>query len=180
MSDDRFDAEAIEDGAENFVVIEAVDERFIERDFVGDGAVNHALIQIGGAEAPDFAGEHYVVAVVDFGEVVEGAGLLGKRENVLAAVVFDGDIPFFYVYVGSAVFAHGAEFYQVAIGLQFPQGEEKIQGADYVVDLGVNGVAAVNHGVGGGALFGEMDDRLGLEIFDYVAEEFEVADIAYV
>src|SRR5580698_3011685 len=180
MSDDRFDAEAIEDGAENFVVIEAVDERFIERDFVGDGAVDHALIQIGGAQAPDFAGEHDVVAVVDFGEVIEGTGLLGKWENVLAAVVFDGDVAFFDVDIRSAVFTHGAEFDEVAIGLEFAEGEKKIQRADYVVDLRVDGVAAVDHGVGSGALFGEMDDGFGLEISYEGAEEFVVGDVAYV
>src|SRR5580658_5365108 len=157
MSDDGFNAEAIEDGAENFVVIKTIDERFIESDFVGDGAVHHALIQIGGAQTPDFAGEHDVVAVVHFGEVVEGAGLLGKWKEVLAAVMFDRDVAFFDVNVRRAVFAHGAKFHEVAIGLQFAQGEKKIQGADYIVDLGVDGVAAVNHRVGGGALFGEMD-----------------------
>ena len=108
VPDDGFDAEAIEDGAEHFVVIKTIDERFVERGFVGDGAVHHALIQIGGAQAPDFAGEHDVVAVVHFGEVVEGAGLLGKWEHVLAAVVLDGDVALFDVDVRSAVFAHGA------------------------------------------------------------------------
>src|SRR5271155_2684149 len=110
MPDDGFDAEAIEDGAENFVVIETIDERFIERDFVGDGAVHHALIQIGGAQAPDFASEHDVVAVVNFGEVVERAGLLGKRKNILAAIVFDRNVAFFDVNVRRAVLAHGASF----------------------------------------------------------------------
>src|SRR5271155_1657626 len=180
MPDDGFNAEAIEDGAENFVVIKTVDERFVERDFVGDGAVHHALIQIGGAQAPDFAGEHDVVAIVHFGEVVERAGLFGKGKNVLAAVVLDGDVAFFDVNVRSAVLAHGAEFDEVAIGLQFAQSKKQIQRADYVVDLGVHGVATVNHGVGGRALFGEMNDGLGFEIFDYVAEEFVVADIAHV
>ena len=46
-------AEAVQHGAENFVVIEAIDQRFIQRDFVGDGSVHHALIQIRGAHAPD-------------------------------------------------------------------------------------------------------------------------------
>src|SRR5208282_1084643 len=178
MADDGFDAEAIEDGGENVVVIETIDERFVEGDFVGDGAVHHTLVQIGGAQTPDFAGEHDVVAVVHFGEVVEGAGLLGKWQNVLAAIVFDGDVAFFDVNVRSAVFAHGAEFDQVAIGLQFAEGEKQIQRADYVVDLGVDGVAAVNHGVGGGALFGEVDDGLGFETLDEVAEEFVVSDVA--
>src|SRR5271170_2402367 len=126
MSDDGFDAEAIEDGAENFVVIKTIDERFIERDFVGDGAVHHSLIQIGGAQTPDFAGEHDVVAVVHLGEVVERARLLGKGKNVFAAVVFDGDVAFFDVNVRRAILAHGAEFHKVAIGLQFAQSKKQI------------------------------------------------------
>jgi len=180
MSDDGFDAEAVEYGAENFVVIETIDECFVERDFVGDGAVNHTLIQIGGTQAPDFAGEHDVVAVVNFREMVEGAGLLGEREHVFAAVVFDGDVAFFDVNVGRAVLAHGAEFDEVAIGLEFAQSEKKIQRADNVVDLGEDGVAAVNHGVGSRALFREMDDGFRLEIFDHIAEEFVVSDVANV
>ena len=172
MSDGGFDAETIEDGAENFVVVEAIDQRFIEGDFVGHGAVDDALIQISGAQAPDFAGEHDVVAVVDFREVIEGAGLLGKGKNVLAAVVLDGDVAFFDVDIGRAVFAHGAELDQVAIGMEFAQREKEIQRADDVVDLGENGVLAVNHGVGGRALFGEMDHGLGLEILDDSCEEF--------
>ena len=94
--------------------------------------------------------------------------------------MFNGDVAFFDVNVGRAILAHGSEFDEVAIGLQFAQGEKKIQRADYVVDLGVDGVAAVNHRVRGRALLGEMNDGLGLEIFDDVAEEFVVADIANV
>ena len=56
--------------------------------------------------------------------------------------------------------------------------EKHIQRANNVVDLGVHRVVAVNHGVGSGALFGEVDDGFRLEIFDDVAEEFVVADIA--
>src|ERR1700734_1456644 len=108
MSDDGFNAEAIENGAENFVVIKAIDERFIERDFVGDGAVRYALIQVGGAQAPDFAGEHGGVAVVPFGEMVEGAWLLRKWQHVFAAVVFNADVAFFDVNVGRAILAHGS------------------------------------------------------------------------
>ena len=89
MPDGRLHAKAVQHRAENFVVIEAIDQRFVQRHFVGHGAVHHALVQIGGAQSPDPAGEHDVVAVVHLGEVIEGAGLLGKRQHVLAAVVLD-------------------------------------------------------------------------------------------
>ena len=101
-----------------FVVIEAVDQGFVERRFVGHGAVHHALVQIGGAQAPDLAGEHDVVAVVHLGEVVERAGLLGKRQHVFAAVMLDGDIALFDIDIGRAVFAHRPEFHQVAVRLE--------------------------------------------------------------
>ena len=52
MAERRLDAEAVEYGAENFVVVEAIDQRFIQRDLVGHGAIDHALIQIGGAQFP--------------------------------------------------------------------------------------------------------------------------------
>jgi hypothetical protein len=75
-------AEPVQHRAENFVVIEAVDQRLVERHFVGHGAVDHALIQVGGAQPPDPAAEHDVVAVMHLGEVIERAGLLGERQHV--------------------------------------------------------------------------------------------------
>ena len=56
LSDGGLHAEAIEHRAEDVVVIEAIDERLVQSDFVGHGAVDHALIQIGGAQSPDLAG----------------------------------------------------------------------------------------------------------------------------
>jgi len=92
--------ETIQDSAEDVVVIETIDERFVERSFFRGGAINDALVEIGGANAPDLAGEHHVVAVVHFGEVVKGARLLGEWNDVLAAVVLYGDVAFFDVDVG--------------------------------------------------------------------------------
>ncbi len=74
--------------------------------------------------------------VVDFGEVVEGAGLFRIRHHVFAAVVFDGDVAFFDVDVGGAVFAHGAEFDEVTLRRVFADGKQKIERADDVVHPG--------------------------------------------
>ena len=163
MSDGRLHAEAIQHRAENFVVVEAIDQRFVQRHFIGHGSVNHALIQIGGAQSPDLAGEHDVVAVVHFGKVIKRAGLLGIRNGVSAAIVLDGDVAFFDIDIGRAVFAHGAELDQVAIGLKLAQCEEQIQRAHDVVHLREHRMFAVDHGIGSGALFGEMDDGFRLE-----------------
>ena len=53
MAHGRLRAEAVQHRAEDLVVIEAVDEGFVQRHFVGHGAVHHALVQIGGAQSPD-------------------------------------------------------------------------------------------------------------------------------
>jgi hypothetical protein len=65
-------------------------------------------------------------------------------------------------------------------GCNSRRAKRKIQRADDVVHLCVDGVAAVDHGVGSGALFGEVDDCFWFETFDHVAEEFVVGDVAYV
>ena len=57
MSGRRFNAEAIQRGAEDLVVVEAVDQRFIQRGVVGRRAVDDALIQVGGAQSPSLAAE---------------------------------------------------------------------------------------------------------------------------
>ena len=79
MPDGRLNAEAIQHRAKYLVVIEAIDQRLVQRDFIGHGPVNHALVEIGRAQPPSLAGEHDVVAVVHFGKMVEGARLLGIR-----------------------------------------------------------------------------------------------------
>src|SRR5262249_24382501 len=61
LADGRLHAEAIEHGAEDVVVVEAIDKRIVLRSLVGHGAIDDALIEIGGANAPDFAGKHHVV-----------------------------------------------------------------------------------------------------------------------
>ncbi len=43
--------------------------------------------------------------------------------------------------------------------------------------LGEDGVALVDHRVRGGALFGEVDDRFGLEFLNHVDEKFVVGDV---
>ncbi len=68
------------------------------------------------------------------------------------------DVAFFDVDVGRAVLAHGAQLDQVAIRPELLQGEEEVQRADHVVDLGEHRVFAVDHRVRRGALLGEMND----------------------
>ena len=77
--------------------------------------------------------------------------------------MLDGDVAFFDIDVGRAVLAHGAELDQVAIGLELPDREQQIQRAHHIVDLGEDGVFAVDHRIRRRALFGKMDHRVRLE-----------------
>jgi hypothetical protein len=170
--------EAIEDGAKNFVVVEPVDKLFIARRLVRHGAVHNALIQIGSAQAPDPAGEHNVVAVVHLGKVIEGAGLLGKRQHVFAAVMLDSDIAFLDIDVRRAIFAHRPELHQMAIGPKFAEGKKQIQGSDDIIYLCKHRVLTVDHRVWRGALLGKVHHSIRREPFHGFRNEIVVANIA--
>ena len=116
MADHRLHAEAVEDSPEDLVVVEAGDEALVERGLLGLDAVDDPLVEVGGAQAPDPAGEVDVVRVVDLGEVVERAGDLRERQHVLAALVLDLDVALLDVDVGSAVLPHRPELHQVGVG----------------------------------------------------------------
>src|ERR1700733_1303867 len=162
----RLGAETVQYGTENLVVVEAVDQGLVDLDLVGDRTVDNALIEIGGAQAPNLAGEHDVVTVMDLGEVIEGARLLGKRERVLTAVVLDGEETLLDIDVWGAVLSHGSHFHDVAIRGQFADRKQQIEGTDDIRDLGKDGVLVVDHRIGRGALLGEMHDGFGLECGD--------------
>ena len=173
-----FHAKTIQHGAEHFIVVEAIDEGLIERHLIRHGAVHHALVQVGGAQPPDLAGEHDVMAVMHLRQVIERAGLLGKRQHVFAAIVLDGDIAFFDIDIRRAVFAHGSQFDQVALRPRFAQSKQQVERADYVVDLGEDGVVAVDHRIRGGTLLGEMHHRVRLNLIDGRGEKLEIGNIA--
>src|SRR5712692_4570436 len=177
LADGCLHAEAIENRAENVVVIEAIDERFIQRSFVRHRSVYDTLIEVRGANAPDLAGEHHVVAVVHLREVIKGSGLLREGDYVLAAVVFDGDVAFFDVEVGRAVLAHSPQFDEVAIREEFADGEKDVQCADDVIDLGEDGVFAVNHRVRSRALFREMNHCFRFEGLERGSEKVVIGNV---
>src|ERR1700733_255495 len=177
MAHRRLRAESVQHRAENFVVVEAVDERFIERSFIRHRAVDDPLIQIRGAQLPRAAAEHDVVAVVHLREVVERAGLLRKRQYVLAAVVLDFDVALFNVDIRRTVLAHRPELHQVAVVVEFAQREQQVQRADHVIYLRERGVAPVNHRIRSGALLGEVDPGFGLEFVERFGEELVVGHV---
>ena len=101
-----------------------------------------------------------------FREVVERSGLLRVRQLVATAVVLDRDVPFFDVDVRRAVLPHRAQLDEVALRRELANRKEQVQRADDVVDLGEDGVLAVDHRVGGSPLLGEMDDRIRAHVVD--------------
>ncbi len=120
----------------------------------------------------------HVVAVVDLGQVVEGPGLLGVGQDVGPALVGDLDEALFDVDVGGAVLPHGAELHEVDGGIALGDGVEQVERPHHVVDLGVDGVGPVDHGVGGAALLGEVHDGLGLEALEQGLAEAVVGEVA--
>ncbi len=111
------------------------------------------------------------MAVVHFGEVVEAAGLFGEGQDVGTATVRDLDVPLFDVDVGRPVLPHRPELDEVDRRVDVRDRIQEVQRADHVVHLGVDGVLAVDHGVGSAALLGEVDDRVRPEAPDHVEDE---------
>src|SRR4029077_12959553 len=52
MSDGGLHAKTVERGAPHFIVIETVDQPFVEGNLIRHGAVDHALIQVRGPQPP--------------------------------------------------------------------------------------------------------------------------------
>ena len=73
VADHGLHGEAVERRAEQLVVVEAGDQALVEARLRRLDAVDDALVEIGGAQAPDAAGEVDVVAVVHLRQVVERA-----------------------------------------------------------------------------------------------------------
>src|SRR3954468_22112120 len=116
MADHRLHAEAVEDGAEKLVVVEAGGEALVARRLLGLDAVDDALVEVGRAQAPGTAGEVDVGRVVGLRAGVERARQLRIRERVLAPLVLDLDVALLDVDIGLAVLAHRSELHQVRVG----------------------------------------------------------------
>src|SRR5690625_7302134 len=84
VADRRLDDEAVQGGAKHGVVVEAVDQARVKAGLVGLQAVDHDLVQLGGADASDHAGVQDVVAVVDIVLVRDRARLVGASQDMLA------------------------------------------------------------------------------------------------
>ena len=103
---------------------------------------------------------------------------MGNGSTSLRPLCSMRDVAFFDVDVGRAVFAHGAQLHQVAVGLELAQREQQVQRAHHVVHLGEDRVLAVDHGIGRGALLGEMNHGVRLEVLDRGGEKVVVGHVA--
>jgi len=178
VADRCLHTETVQRSAKDVVIVETVVKHGVHARLVGVGAVHNALVEVGGTEVPHFASELHVVRVVHLRQMIEGAGLLGVREGVGAAVVLDGDVAFFDVDVGGAVLAHGAKFDEVAVGGVLGNSVEDVEGANDVVVLGEDGALAVQHGVRRAALLAEVDGGVGEEVGPGGGEELVVGHVA--
>ena len=178
VADHRLQAEAVEHGAEDLVVVEAGDQALVAGGLLGLDPVDDALVEVGGAQAPGAAGEVDVGRVVDLGAVVERAGQLRERQGVLAPLVLDLDVALLDVDVGLAVLPHRPQLDQVAVGDVVADREEQVEGADHVGVLGLDRALARDHRVGRRGLLAVVDDRLGAGLGDHLVEEVAVLDRA--
>ncbi len=178
VADHRLQAEAVEDGAEQLVVVEAGDQPLVAVGLLGLDPVDDALVQVGRPQAPGAAGEVDVGRVGDLRAVVERARKLRIRERVLAALVLDLDVALLDVDVGLAVLAHRPQLHQVGVGDVVADREEDVEVADDVRVLGLGGALAGEHRVGRRGLLAVVDDRLGAGLGDHLFEEVAVLDRA--
>ena len=176
VTDHRLHAEAVQDRAEVLVVVEAGDQPLVPGGLLGLDPVDHSLVEVGGAQAPDPAGEVDVVRVVDLRQVVERARHLRERKRVPAALVLDLDEPLLDVDVRGPVLTHGAELDQVTVGHLVADREQQLEGSDHVRVLGLDGGRAGLHRVGRRGLLAVVDDRLGQGLGDHPVEEVAVLD----
>ena len=178
VADHRLQAEAVEDGAEDLVVVEAGDQALVAGGLVGLDPVDDALVEVGRAQAPGAAGEVDVGRVVDLRAVVERGRQLRERQRVAAPLVLDLDVALLDVDLGLAVLAHRPELDQVAVGHVVADREEQVEVADHVRVLGLDRLLARGHRVGRRGLLAVVDDRLGAGLGDDAVEEVAVLDRA--
>ena len=178
MPGDGLDAEAVQHGAEDAVVVEAGGQHRVQVGLFGRLAVDDALVEVGGAKAPDATAEHDVVAVVHLGQMVEGAGLLRVGQHIGPPLVGDLDEPLFDVDVGVPVLPHGPELHEVDVRVRLLNGVHDVEVPDDIVDLGVDRMLAVDHGVRSRALLTEVHDGVRLGLGDHAIRECGVGQVA--
>ncbi len=178
VTDHRLQAEAVEHGAEDLVVVEASQQALVAGRLLGLDPVDDALVEVGGPQAPDAAGKMDIGRVVDLGAVIERSGLLREGQGVAAPLVLDLDEAFLDVDVRGAVLPHRSELHQVAVGYVVADREQQVEGPDHIRVLGLDRPLARHHRVGRGGLLPVVDHRFRAGLGDHLVEEGTVLDPA--
>ncbi len=177
----RLGQEAVEHGAVVSVIVEAVDQRVVETRLLGLGAPHDALMEVGDPQ-PVVAGVELKQQLVQrLAEVVHAAGLCGVEDGPRGGLPLGIahrhiEIAFrdFEAIAGIAIHAHGPEMDQMGIQVEFDQRHQEVVGG---VDVVVDGVAfggAVAHGIGRGALLGEVDHCIRVHLRQQAAQPIVV------
>jgi hypothetical protein len=163
------DEEAIDDRAEDVVVVKVGQQAPVGAGLGGAEAIDRALHQVGDPKPvqPDVEPEQ--IGIEDFRRVVERAGRAREQEAVLPALVRDLDPALLDVDVGRAVLAHGAELDDVAVGRVLEAGPDRVEGGFQVVAQGAPRRVEAHHRVGRGRLLGIVDH----EVRPHVGEQGE-------
>src|ERR1700733_6089839 len=171
-------AKTVQSRPEDFVIVETIDQCRIQFSLIRNGAIDHALIQVGSANAPDLAAKVNIVAVMNLRQVIERSRLLRKRQHIFASIVLDADESFFDVDVRSAVFTHCPQFDQMAVGLEFLDREQNVQCSNHIVNLAENCMPTVDHRVWRRPLLSKMDHGLGRKLAHNARQKLIVQNVA--
>ena len=173
VTDCRLHEEAVEHGAVVAVVVEAVDQPLVAKRLRGVGAPDDALVQVRDPQLVVFGVVGEQVLVQHLGHVVDRARVSGVEDlllhdAVVARVHLHVQVALRDFHAGGAVAVdtHGAQVHDVDVlaGLH-DRGEQVVGGVDVVVN-GVALVARALHRVRRGALLGEVDHGVGLEVLE--------------
>jgi hypothetical protein len=178
MADHRLHRKAVQRRPEELVVVEPGRQTLVEPRLGRLDPIYDALVQIGGTQTPDTAGEMDVVAVMDLGKVVERSRKLGEGKGVAPALVLDLDEALFDVDVRRPILAHRSELDQMSVGRLLTHGPEQLQRADDVVRLGDDRVIDVLHRPRRARLLAVVDDHAGLEVAKDFPDESSLSDVS--
>ena len=179
IADRRLNEEAVQHGAVIAVVIETVDQLFVPPGLVGMGAPDDALMQVGDPECVILGIELEHDLIEAFGHVIDRAGPRRVKHllGFLAGGGVDLDIQIAFgdrrTDAGIAIDAHRAEMDQMRVDAGFHQSRQHVMRRIGVVVDGIDLVAVGFHRIGRGALFGEMDHRVGLHFREPLLQTLE-------
>jgi len=171
--------EAVGDGAEVVVEVEARAQAVVRARLLGLGAVDDGGADITDGNVELLVGQPHVRGVVALGEVVPGAGHRGERHVVTVALVLHGGAALGDGELGGAVDARRRRLDEVRVReVVFLEPPEEVARRLEVVVLGVVRALAVNLGVRRRRLGSRVDDRVGFVDGEEFVDEVLVREVA--